>query len=132
MASTPTSLLRERTVVDCDTLDVNVAQELGPFQDCTSNQAIAFNELQDPLHKDLVMNAVTSAKTLCKSDFPRMTPAELAVELSVFPTVTYLHRASFTDRQDGQPIAADVQIYQRLHPCSNKPSLLLLHSKDPG
>jgi len=34
--------LRSQSQVDCDTLDVEVAKTLGPFVDCTSNQAIAF------------------------------------------------------------------------------------------
>ncbi|KAL7939277.1 hypothetical protein V8C35DRAFT_286211 [Trichoderma chlorosporum] len=37
--------LRQYSVVDCDTLDGEVAKSLGPFVDCTSNQAIAFFEL---------------------------------------------------------------------------------------
>ncbi|KAL6837213.1 hypothetical protein V8C40DRAFT_229449 [Trichoderma camerunense] len=37
--------LRQHSVVDCDTLDSEVAKSLGPFVDCTSNQAIAWFEL---------------------------------------------------------------------------------------
>ncbi|KAL7906035.1 hypothetical protein GGI35DRAFT_458610 [Trichoderma velutinum] len=37
--------LRQHSVIDCDTLDSEVAKSLGPFVDCTSNQAIAFFEL---------------------------------------------------------------------------------------
>jgi len=37
--------LRSLGQVDCDTFDVEVAKELGPFVDCTSNQAIAYHEL---------------------------------------------------------------------------------------
>ncbi|RFU76980.1 transaldolase [Trichoderma arundinaceum] len=37
--------LRQKSVIDCDTLDSEVAKSLGPFVDCTSNQAIAFFEL---------------------------------------------------------------------------------------
>ncbi|UKZ49221.1 hypothetical protein TrVGV298_003465 [Trichoderma virens] len=37
--------LRQHSVIDCDTLDSEVAKGLGPFVDCTSNQAIAFFEL---------------------------------------------------------------------------------------
>lgn len=75
--------LRRRTAVDCDTLDSDIGKHLGPFHDCTSNQAIAFNELQDPKHEGLLKEAVTSARNLCKTDFERATPAELAVEISV-------------------------------------------------
>ena len=75
--------LRTRTAIDCDTLDLDIGKHLGPFQDCTSNQAIAFNELQDPKYDALLKEAVTSAKNLCNTDFERATPAELAVELSV-------------------------------------------------
>ncbi|KAL7796765.1 hypothetical protein V8C37DRAFT_420130 [Trichoderma ceciliae] len=38
-------VLRQSSVVNCDTLDSEVAKDLGPFVDCTSNQAIAFFEL---------------------------------------------------------------------------------------
>ncbi|KAH7018480.1 uncharacterized protein B0I36DRAFT_336044 [Microdochium trichocladiopsis] len=37
--------LRSLGQVDCDTFDVEVAKKLGPFVDCTSNQAIAYHEL---------------------------------------------------------------------------------------
>ncbi|KAL6888028.1 hypothetical protein GGI43DRAFT_416946 [Trichoderma evansii] len=37
--------LRQRSAIDCDTLDSEVAKSLGPFVDCTSNQAIAYFEL---------------------------------------------------------------------------------------
>ncbi|KAJ3491894.1 hypothetical protein NLG97_g5506 [Lecanicillium saksenae] len=37
--------LRQASHVDCDTMDRRVAETLGPFVDCTSNQAIAYFEL---------------------------------------------------------------------------------------
>ncbi|KAK4665087.1 uncharacterized protein QC763_511535 [Podospora pseudopauciseta] len=37
--------LRGLSSVACDTLDAEVASRFGPFVDCTSNQAIAYNEL---------------------------------------------------------------------------------------
>ncbi|KAG6009190.1 hypothetical protein E4U21_003043 [Claviceps maximensis] len=42
------NLLRQTCQVDCDTMDVRVAEKLGPFVDCTSNQAIAYFELVTP------------------------------------------------------------------------------------
>ncbi|PNP46096.1 hypothetical protein TGAMA5MH_02131 [Trichoderma gamsii] len=45
--------LRQRSAVDCDTLDSEVAKSLGPFVDCTSNQAIAYFELNKPAANDI-------------------------------------------------------------------------------
>ncbi|KAF2724022.1 aldolase [Polychaeton citri CBS 116435] len=62
--------LRDRSEIDCDTLDADVAREFGPFVDCTSNQAIAFFELarQGPSetsyhHAQLFVEAISDAKT---------------------------------------------------------------------
>ncbi|KKK13382.1 hypothetical protein P175DRAFT_0512011 [Aspergillus ochraceoroseus IBT 24754] len=66
MAASQTGLdaLRARTVVDCDTMDEQVAKTLGPFQDCTSNQAIAYGELSKPENAALVESSVVAAKAL--------------------------------------------------------------------
>ncbi|KAK4149933.1 hypothetical protein C8A00DRAFT_37464 [Chaetomidium leptoderma] len=59
--------LRTLSAVDCDTLDVEVAAKLGPFNDCTSNQAIAFAELSrldsdgKPLHRKLIAESLLIA-----------------------------------------------------------------------
>ncbi|KAK8159407.1 transaldolase [Phyllosticta citrichinensis] len=50
------------TSIDCDTLDVNVAADLGPFVDCTSNQAIAALELERHEHRELVLKAARLAR----------------------------------------------------------------------
>jgi transaldolase len=56
--------LRTLSSIDCDTLDVTVAQALGPFVDCTSNQAIALAELSKPENADLIANAWVLARSL--------------------------------------------------------------------
>ncbi len=80
--------LRTRTAVNCDTLEVEVAQELGPFEDCTSNQAIAYNELQKPEHQNLLrLSADTASRTIGDVEgmgFVCMTA--LAVEIAVGST----------------------------------------------
>lgn len=76
------SYLRARTTVDCDTLDVSVAENLGPFQDCTSNQAIAYFELLHTHHKDLVVKSAQRAKTF-SSRYPGVKIEALAVEICV-------------------------------------------------
>lgn len=81
-ATTLLASLKSQTVVDCDTLDVAVASSLGPFQDCTSNQAIAFNELQDIQHDELVRGSIDLAKRLAE-DCENVTLTELAVEISM-------------------------------------------------
>ena len=58
------SLLDElgtQTKVDCDTLDASVPQTLGPFEDCTSNQAIALGELKKPENGDVIRAAAQHA-----------------------------------------------------------------------
>lgn len=84
MGSSPTllSLLRARTTVDCDTLDVSVAESLGPFEDCTSNQAIAYFELLHTHHKDLVLQSAASAKDLARK-YDSIKLEALAVEICV-------------------------------------------------
>ncbi|GAB1317756.1 Transaldolase [Madurella fahalii] len=78
--------LRTLSAVDCDTLDVEVAKKLGPFVDCTSNQAIAFAELSKvdndgtPLHQQLILESIK----LAHWQFGKQSDAtleELAVEL---------------------------------------------------
>ncbi|KAF6811330.1 Transaldolase 2 [Colletotrichum sojae] len=90
MASQAESLLnslRAVSQVDCDTLDVEVAKELGPFVDCTSNQAIAFGELTRATadgklyHEGLLQAAAQDAKTWAKETWPDVDPVELAVEI---------------------------------------------------
>lgn len=75
-------VLRSRSAVDCDTLDVSVSKELGPFVDCTSNQAIACFELQEHRHKDLLQKAAQLAKDL-SSKYPDVKLETLAVEIGV-------------------------------------------------
>ncbi|KAL3458573.1 hypothetical protein BJX64DRAFT_266440 [Aspergillus heterothallicus] len=75
-------VLRKRTIVDCDTMDEQIAKTLGPFQDCTSNQAIAFGELSKPEHADLIRTSITDAETL-SSRFSGIGTYELAVEIAM-------------------------------------------------
>lgn len=81
-SSTLLSLLRAKTTVDCDTLDASVAESLGPFEDCTSNQAIAYFELLHTHHKDLVILSAASAKDL-HPKYPEIKLEALAVEICV-------------------------------------------------
>ncbi|OJJ99750.1 hypothetical protein ASPACDRAFT_43382 [Aspergillus aculeatus ATCC 16872] len=100
MATPQTALdvLRQRTIVDCDTMDEQVTKTFGPFQDCTSNQAIAFGELSKPEHKDLITASVKEAIELSPK-FPGPSVEELAVEiamiklaLKIAPHITgYIH-----------------------------------------
>ncbi|KAB8218293.1 hypothetical protein BDV33DRAFT_192819 [Aspergillus novoparasiticus] len=59
-----------------------VARALGPFQDCTSNQAIAYGELSKPEHKELITSSVAEARNLL-SRFPGLSLEELAVEIAM-------------------------------------------------
>ncbi|KAL9571788.1 hypothetical protein ACKAV7_004112 [Fusarium commune] len=98
--------LRQTSRVDCDTLDSNVAHELGPFVDCTSNQAIAFSEILRPLagepllhHDALIKEAIQSARGALKELQGSATFEEFVVQilmvklqLLIIPNVTgYVH-----------------------------------------
>ncbi|PYI06097.1 transaldolase [Aspergillus sclerotiicarbonarius CBS 121057] len=86
------------SIVDCDTMDEQVAEALGPFQDCTSNQAIAYNELSKPKHAELLNSSLAKSHSLTL-DFPDLTVEELAIEiamislsLKIAPHITgYIH-----------------------------------------
>lgn len=62
--------LRSRSKVDCDTFDSSIAEALGPFQDATSNQAIAFFELQEHKHEQLLRDASNLSKSLSDRSNP--------------------------------------------------------------
>ncbi|KAH8702264.1 putative transaldolase [Talaromyces proteolyticus] len=84
MAVSPASALdylRTRSIVDCDTLDAKVAQTLGPFQDCTSNQAIAFAELSKPERKELLAESHFKASTLLRAMAETREPRFVGIEL---------------------------------------------------
>ncbi|GFN18044.1 hypothetical protein AtubIFM54640_009865 [Aspergillus tubingensis] len=74
--------IRSRSIVDCDTMDEQVAKTLGPFHDCTSNQAIAYNELTKPEHAELLQSSHTKAKALIQ-EYPGLTIEELAIEIAM-------------------------------------------------
>ncbi|KAF4983524.1 hypothetical protein FZEAL_1059 [Fusarium zealandicum] len=80
--------LRQTSQIDCDTLDSDVARELGPFVDCTSNQAIAFFEVSRPLagqsilhHDALIAEAIRDARGPLKELQCTVTFEEFVVEI---------------------------------------------------
>ncbi|EDO02834.1 hypothetical protein SS1G_05311 [Sclerotinia sclerotiorum 1980 UF-70] len=120
-------LLRSRTVVDCDTMEFEVAKTLGPFTDCTSNQAIAFFELQKPENKSLLQETVETAKKLFNTGvFSNIQYSELAVEiamvklqLAIASVVTgFVHVQtnpyhSFTDTNKAHKLCHETQQFYR-------------------
>ncbi|KAG8413327.1 hypothetical protein J3458_012902 [Metarhizium acridum] len=61
--------LRGASQVDGDTMDAEATEKLGPFADCTSNQAIAYFELSKVnsdtsalFHKDLINAAIADSR----------------------------------------------------------------------
>ncbi|KAL8651629.1 MAG: hypothetical protein Q9210_003152 [Variospora velana] len=81
----PTNLLeyfKSKTQVDVDSLDIRVSVELGPFVDCTSNQADAYTELLNPRHADLLKKTAALANEI-KAHYHSVNFEELAMELSV-------------------------------------------------
>ncbi|KAE8152490.1 transaldolase [Aspergillus avenaceus] len=81
-AQTGLDVLRTRTIVDCDTMDEEVAKSLGPFQDCTSNQAIAYGELSKPEHGNLIASSISEAKNILFR-FPGLSLEDLSVEIAM-------------------------------------------------
>ncbi|KID85540.1 Aldolase-type TIM barrel [Metarhizium guizhouense ARSEF 977] len=77
-------------------MDAEVAEKLGPFVDCTSNQAIAYFELikVNPdtsalLHKDLINAAIADARGRLNSLQGSATFEEFVVEISTNPKLAY-------------------------------------------
>ncbi|ORY70351.1 transaldolase [Pseudomassariella vexata] len=88
MGSKPQTLLdvlRSLSVVDSDTLSDEVPRDLGPFVDCTSNQAIAYHELirvdgdGNQVHAQLIKEAIDYASSK-QASYPGVDVAEVAVE----------------------------------------------------
>ena len=84
------NLLRSRTKVIFDSLNCDAASSLGPFEGCTSNQAIAYAELQKSENQGLIACAAKYAAQMLDggSSTPTpgvvpMTKAQLTVHLSV-------------------------------------------------
>ncbi|KAI6082276.1 putative transaldolase [Hypoxylon rubiginosum] len=79
-------VLRSHSAVDCDTLNDEVPKKLGPFVDCTSNQAIAYHELirvdadGNQIHAQLIQEAIDFASSK-ESTYANVTEAELAVDV---------------------------------------------------
>lgn len=71
-----------RTQVDCDTLDPEIASTYGPFVDCTSNQAIAYFELQEKRSSSILLKAAELALEW-RERFSTIEPEGLAVEIAV-------------------------------------------------
>jgi transaldolase len=51
--------------------------------DCTSNQAIAFNELQNPEHESLIRELIALARRMRDTQKIQISVAELATEIMV-------------------------------------------------
>ncbi|KAL4895967.1 hypothetical protein BDV59DRAFT_171751 [Aspergillus ambiguus] len=123
-------LLRARTIVDCDTLNEQVVKNMGPFHDCTSNQAIAYGELSKPENTGILSASVSEARKLLTSGrFTSITEAELAVEiatvklaLKIAPHISgHVHIQtnpyySYSTEQTVVNALRIVQLFQHLHP----------------
>ncbi|MCJ1404225.1 hypothetical protein MMC11_007450 [Xylographa trunciseda] len=74
--------LRSKTQVDCDSLSIQVATDLGPFGDCTSNQADAYLELLNPRRAALLKTSAALGRQI-QSEYPDVPFEELAVEIAM-------------------------------------------------
>ncbi|KAL8711221.1 MAG: hypothetical protein Q9220_004366 [cf. Caloplaca sp. 1 TL-2023] len=90
--------LKSKTQVDVDSLDIRgliilsytVSEELGPFVDCTSNQADAYAELLNPRHADLLKKTAALANEI-KGHYHAVNFEELAMlslATSIAPKMT--------------------------------------------
>ncbi|KAJ6786809.1 hypothetical protein PWT90_03860 [Aphanocladium album] len=78
--------LRQTSHVDCDTMDKKVAETLGPFVDCTSNQAIAYFELSrdnGEQYRQLWKDAIACAAGSLHHLSGGATQPELIVEIAM-------------------------------------------------
>lgn len=126
--------LRELSAVDCDTLDSEVSKKLGPFVDCTSNQAIAFSELSKTsaggqlVHEQLIQDSIRDAHWMLAQQ-SGATLEELAVDfamvrlaLAIVPNLTgYSHiqtnpRWSYNVQKTIQNGERIVSIFKHLAP----------------
>ncbi|KAK7700020.1 hypothetical protein SLS64_011246 [Diaporthe eres] len=126
--------LRELSAVDCDTLDSEVSKNLGPFVDCTSNQAIAFSELSKTsaggqlVHEQLIQDSIRDAHWMLAQQ-SGATLEELAVDfamvrlaLAIVPNLTgYSHiqtnpRWSYNVQKTIQNGERIVSIFKHLAP----------------
>ena len=74
--------LRSKTNVDYDSLNTNLCKELGPFVDCTTNQADSCLELCKPEQATTVKESAELAKKL-HSSYPDVPLEELAFEIGM-------------------------------------------------
>ncbi|RYP34182.1 hypothetical protein DL767_004409 [Monosporascus sp. MG133] len=140
MGSIPQTLLdvlRAHSAVDCDTFDLEVPSKLGPFVDCTSNQAIAYHELirvdgeGKQVHAQLIQDAIAFAAAK-KQVYPEVDVAELAVEvmmvklaLRIVPHLTgYSHvqtnpKYSYSKQKTIENAQRIVAIFKELDPTYN-------------
>lgn len=133
--------LRTRSQVACDTLDASIASSLGPFIDCTSNQAIAYLELAHTRHEETIKQARQLAQELAPS-YPDVSVQALAVDIAVrFHPLLLLSPPrqpirSSTLANTASPLPDDTP--RPLHPTSldrrnthpSEPAFLLLHRPD--
>ncbi|KAM0806160.1 transaldolase [Usnea florida] len=83
--SETTSLLdyvRSKSQVDCDCLDIEIAKNLGPFFDSTSNQADAYLELLLPHRAEILRSSAALAREIL-SEYENITFEQLAVEIAM-------------------------------------------------
>ncbi|KAI9652596.1 MAG: hypothetical protein M1831_006700 [Alyxoria varia] len=74
--------LRAHSQVDIDAQSIQFASDYGPFVDCTSNQADAYNEMLEPSRAELLKQSARRAQEW-KNDFPGVSVDELAVEIAM-------------------------------------------------
>ncbi|KAK3292892.1 uncharacterized protein B0H64DRAFT_403031 [Chaetomium fimeti] len=116
MTATLLDHLRTLSAVDCDTLDADVAASLGPFVDCTSNQAIAFAELTrvddhgKPLHNQFITRSLHVTHWLFEKQADA-TFEELAVELMMVGLSLEMapHTTGYLHVQTNPKLAYDTQ-----------------------
>ncbi|KIJ42019.1 hypothetical protein M422DRAFT_171761 [Sphaerobolus stellatus SS14] len=118
--------LRKYSGIDCDTLDYNVARELGPFINCTSNQAIAYFEAIKPENHDIIIKAAELANDYdpdedkCIAYGVKALMVLLSLRMLPYLTGSVLTQSTMRGAYDTDLTVKDaleiVEIYKRLSP----------------
>ena len=91
-------------------------------------QAIAFNELQETRHEELLQNSIILARKLA-GEFSEVSLTELAIEVSVCANIQH-HGCTLAYKPDDQPIAANGAAHRRLRPRPDESVVFVLHAEN--
>ena len=111
-------------LVDCTSNQVR--RTCSPIKDAlTKSKAIAYTELQKPLHEALIKQSITMSAQFFDS-FSQISIDELAAEIAVI-IIVLIMLTSDAEILDGQIVAASRATYQRDGSYADKPTPRIRH-----